>query len=200
MIFVERLIVFLVIGAFSILFLVWILNQMQQEEGNTQLLSPSQLRERLRQAINRRHADDVRHLLETTLPTWPLRAALIEACDELLALINATHLAADAGVPTALIERAQREAYRALESVVELAVRTRTVAAQHVRYTDIRETAEQEAAELRELAHAAATARAALARLTLTEGRSNQDTLRQAEQELRLLETTARALSGDFGE
>lgn len=199
MIVIERLGIFLVIGALSILFLVWLLNQTQEQEENTSALSPSQLRNRLRQAINRRHADDVRHLLETTLPLWPLRAALIEASSELLALIQAAHLAADAGVPAELIERAESEAQRALEGVVELAVRTRTVAAQNVHYADIREAAEQEVRELHELARVAAAARAALARITLTEGRNDQETLRQAEQELRLLETTARALSGDFG-
>ena len=198
MIVLERLMIFMIVGALSILFLIWIVSQLQQQEASDGTLSPAQLRNRLREAINRRRADDVRQILETALPVWPLRAALIEAGNELIALSNAARLAAEAGVPTDLVQRAEAEAHRALEGVVELAVRTRTVAAQGVHYADIRETAEQEVHDLRELARVAATARAALARLTLTEGRSDQETLRQAEQELRLLETTAKALSGDF--
>lgn len=145
-----------------------------------------------RDAAAGRHEAVLRRL-DRELPDWPVSATLVEVARELLELERNVETARAAGVPNAVTDRLTEEALAASEALWRRADRLAAVAAYRIESPSLQEALDREDEHLARLRASLREARAGLAELTLSEGRS-EEAFRRAEGRFRALAATARDL------
>ncbi|NJP04911.1 MAG: hypothetical protein HC837_04390 [Chloroflexaceae bacterium] len=118
----------------------------------------------------RRHAPaQVVACLQEDLPSWPVRAQLILAFEELIQLETSAQVALAAGAPQAFATSFTDVSQHALENLLQTADRLWAVAVQRVDYAVLQQGLEREDERLQRLVGAIRRAREELALITLAD-------------------------------